>query len=102
MQASFIRSVKEKLGEKALQLWRGDVFQFIRKAPQAYDIVFADPPYDHPRFGEIPGLVLESGLVRPGSLVIVEHGRNHDFSSLPGFFRHLVYGSVNFSLFKAI
>lgn len=100
VQAAFIRSVKEKLGDTTLQLYRGEVFQFIKKAPETFDIIFADPPYDHPRFEEIPGLILDSGLPAPGALVIVEHGRKHDFSMLPGFMRHLVYGSVNFSIFK--
>lgn len=100
VQAAFIRSVKERLGDTALRLMRGDVFRMLEKGSEQFDIVFADPPYDHPRFEEIPGLILASGLVRPGTLVIVEHGKDRDFSTLPGFFRHLVYGSVNFSMFK--
>lgn len=100
VQSAFIRSVKEKLGDTTLRIVRGDVFRFIERATESYDVVFADPPYDHPRFAEIPELILGSEMVRPGSLVIIEHNKNHDFSQLPGFFRHLVYGSVNFSMFK--
>lgn len=102
VQASFIRSVKEKLGDTVLRLIRGDVFRFIAKCPQSYDIVFADPPYDHPRFAEIPRLILDSRMVSDGTLVIVEHNRNHDFTDLPGFIRHLSYGSVNFSIFRTM
>lgn len=101
VQSAFIRSVKAKLGDSVLRPVRGDVFRFIARAEEAFDVVFADPPYDHPRFAEIPELILHSALVREGTLVIVEHGRNHDFSRIPGFYRHLVYGSVNFSLFRA-
>lgn len=100
VQAAFIREVKEKLGDTTLRLFRGDVFRFIERASEAFDVVFADPPYDHPRFAEIPALILGSRLVASGTLVIVEHGKSHDFSELPGFTRHLVYGSVNFSLFR--
>lgn len=99
-QSRFILSVKEKLGDETLQLVRGDVFRFIERATAPVDIVFADPPYNHPRFEEIPGLILSSALVGPGTLVIVEHSRDHEFSGLPGFFRHLAYGSVNFSFFE--
>lgn len=99
VQAGFIRSVKEKLGDTVLKLIRGDVFRFIKTAKEPYDIVFADPPYDHPRFAEIPGLILESKLVKEGTTVIVEHSKNHDFSGLGGFQRQLTYGSVNFSIF---
>ncbi len=99
-QANFIRSVKEKLGDDALRVIRGDVFKFIASTKKQYDIVFADPPYDHPRFDEIPELIMKSSLIKPGSLVIIEHNDKHDFSSLPGFEQHRVYGSVNFSLFR--
>lgn len=102
VQAGFIRSVKEKLGDSTLRLVRGDVFRFVERATEAYDTIFADPPYDHPRFAEIPGLILGSAMVREGTLVVVEHSKDHDFSALPGFFRHLVYGSVNFSMFQKI
>lgn len=100
IQAGFIRSVKEKLGDTTLKLIKGDVFRFIERGRESFDIVFADPPYDHPKFGEIPGLILNSELVTDGTIVIVEHNKNHDFSKLPGFTRHLTYGSVNFSIFE--
>ncbi len=56
-QAGFIRQVKEKLGDTALKLVKGDVFRFIERFKDSFDIVFADPPYDHPRFGDIPELI---------------------------------------------
>ncbi len=62
--------------------------------------MFADPPYNHSRFAGIPELILNSGAVREGTLVVVEHNRNHDFSRLPGFMQQRVYGSVNFSIFR--
>lgn len=101
-QANFIRSVKEKLDDNALRVIKGDVFKFLASAKKPYDIVFADPPYDHPRFGEIPSLILNSQLVKTGNLVIIEHNDKYDFSNLPGFEQHRSYGSVNFSLFRII
>lgn len=100
VQARFINSVCEKLGEKAMRVVRGDVFRFIEIASSSYDIVFADPPYDHPRFEDIPSLILNSRLVAPGTLVIIEHGKTRSFSRLPGFIQHRAYGSVNFSIFE--
>lgn len=99
VQVSFIRSVTEKLGDSALRVIRGDVFKFIASSCRSYDFIFADPPYNHPRFEEVPGLILNSPLVKPGSIVIIEHSRTRDFSALPGFSQHRVYGSVNFSIF---
>lgn len=99
-QISFIRSVKEKLGDENIKIIKGDVFKYIGNAVRSYDIVFADPPYDHPRFEEVPELIMHSNLVHPGTLVIIEHSGSRDFSVLPAFFQRREYGSVNFSLFR--
>lgn len=99
-QYNFIRSVKEKLHDDVVHPLKADAFRFIQNATTPRDIVFADPPYDHDRFDEIPGLILSSRLVKPGSLVIMEHNASKDFSNLPGFEQRRTYGSVNFSLFR--
>lgn len=101
-QAGFIRSVKEKLNDSTLVVMRGDVFKYLERCESSFDIVFADPPYDHPRFAEIPKCILESGAVKSGTLFIMEHSKAYDFSELPGFEEHRVYGSVNFSIFRVI
>lgn len=98
-QYNFIRKVAQQLNIDNLTLIKGDVFKFIETAANPFDIVFADPPYDLPRFAEIPSLILNSHLLRPGSVFIIEHSKNHDFSSLPHFYQHRAYGSVNFSIF---
>ncbi len=98
-QANFIRSVKEKLGDTALKVVRGDVFRFIASCRETFDLIFADPPYDHPRFAEIPQLILNSKMLKPGTIVIIEHSVRHNFSRLQGFQEQRAYGSVNFSIF---
>ena len=100
VQSAFIRSVAEKLGDSNIRPVRGDVFRFISSCRQKYDIIFADPPYDHPRFEEIPELILNSQMAAPGTLTIVEHSKDRDFSRLPEFLEQRSYGSVNFSLFE--
>ena len=99
VQAAFIKKVAETLGDTNLHIVKGDVFRFIEENSRSYDYVFADPPYDHPRFEEIPALILGSGLVKSGTVVIIEHSKNRDFSNLPGFKQRRAYGSVNFSIF---
>lgn len=100
VQTSFIRSVAEKLGASELKVIKGDVFRFLATCHKKYDIVFADPPYDHPRFEEIARLVPDSGIISPGGLFILEHSKAYDFSDLPGFLERRIYGSVNFSIFQ--
>ena len=49
----------------------------------------------------ISPLILGKGMLRPGGLLVFEHGKHNDFSDVPGFIEHRAYGSVNFSLFRA-
>lgn len=100
VQTQFIRSVKEKLGDEQLRVIKGDVFRFIETCSRRFDFIFADPPYDHPRFNEIPELIIDSGMVGPGTVVVIEHSKTRDFSHIPGFSQQRVYGSVNFSIFE--
>lgn len=99
-QANFIKKTVETLGDENLTLIRGDVFRFIATCRRTYDIIFADPPYDHKDFEKIPRLILDSSMVGPGTIVIIEHSKTRDFTSLPGFIQQRSYGSVNFSIFQ--
>lgn len=100
-QFRFIEKVARQLDETNLRLIRGDVFKYLDMAPEnAFDFIWADPPYDMPRFEEVPRKVLDSGILRPGGLFIIEHSRTRDFSTLPHFHSRRTYGSVNFSLFQ--
>lgn len=98
-QFNFIRKVKELLKESNLHIIKGDVFKFISTCSNQFDFIFADPPYDLERFEEIPSLILSSKMIKEGTLFVLEHSRNYDFSQLPFFLEHREYGSVNFSLF---
>lgn len=99
-QYAFIRRTAEQLGEQNLNLIKGDVFKFLAAPHEKFDFIFADPPYDLPRFGEIPQLVLQADLLKPDGFFIIEHSRAYDFSTLPGFVDHRIYGSVNFSIIR--
>ncbi len=99
-QYNFIRKVASILNDPALHLVRGDALRYVSAATRRADIIFADPPYDLPGFDEIAPLVLNSALFGPGTLFILEHSKARDYSSLPGYFDHRAYGSVNFTLFR--
>ena len=99
VQYRFIQHVKTQLRAEEVHPMRGDVFRFINTCSQAFDFIFADPPYDLPQLGELPQLIMASRLVRPGTLIVVEHPREYAFDSLPHFSQHRAYGKVNFSLF---
>ena len=98
--ASFIAKVAKELKTDALNLIRGDVFRYLNSAPkQGFDLIFADPPYALPDLPKIPEIVFERDLLKDGGIFIMEHPKTYDFSALPYFDQHRVYGSVNFSIF---
>ena len=100
VQTSFLKSLQSTLHDPGFKVVHGDVFRFIASCNESYDIVFADPPYDLPWFAEVPERVLDSKLLKPGGIFILEHSKNYDFSTLPYFEQHRAYGSVNFSIFR--
>lgn len=98
--AMFIRKVADELKTKSLTLIQGDVFRFLMSAkPEKYDFIFADPPYAMKELAEIPAIVFEKNLLRDGGVFVMEHPKTVDFSEMPYFLQHRVYGSVNFSIF---
>ena len=99
-QYAFIRKVAQTLGETNLRLIKGDVFKFIAADKSKYDFIFADPPYALPELPQLPKMILERGMLKPGGIFVFEHGKHNSFEDVPGFIEHRAYGSVNFSLFR--
>ena len=98
--ASFIAKVVKELKTDDLKLIRGDVFRYLHSAPaQSFDFIFADPPYALKELPQVPELIFKRDLLREGGIFVMEHPKTNDFSSLPYFNQHRVYGSVNFSIF---
>ena len=97
---AFISQCLKKLDDSNGIVIRGDVFRFIKSCKQRFDFIFADPPYALDNISQIPRLVMESGMLTEGGIFVMEHGKDNDFSQLPGFIDHRSYGSVNFSLFQ--
>ena len=97
---SFIKGFLEKLGDEAGIAICGDVFKYLTRCNEQFDIVFADPPYQLSNLSDLPDIVIDRGILKEGGLFILEHGKNYDFSNHPNFVEHRSYGSVNFSFFR--
>lgn len=97
----FLCRIFEALGDAAARPLCGDALRFIAKSGQSFDLVFADPPYALKELPELPDRILASKLLAPQGLLVLEHGKNYDFSAHPCFLEHRAYGSVNFSFFRS-
>ena len=80
---------------------KADVFSFISKSRDKYDLIFADPPYQLEGIAGIPDKIIGQGLLTDEGVLVMEHGKNLDFSAHSHFIEHRHYGSVNFSFFRA-
>ena len=94
-----LKKLEVKGGNAVLPL-RGDVFRFVKSCKQQFDFIFADPPYALKELPTLPDLIFERQLLNDDGILVLEHGKDHDFSQHPHFVEHRQYGSVNFSLFK--
>lgn len=79
---------------------RSDVFDFLKKSTQSFDLIFADPPYDLVNIADIHQTVFDKKLLKEDGMLIIEHGQKTDLSLLTGFKQSRKYGNVNFSFFE--
>lgn len=96
---AFIQKVKKELKVENLVSIKGDVFKFLNSCSQAFDVIFADPPYALEDLSKVPELVLSGNLLNSGGIFIMEHPKEYNFSGMPFFYQKRIYGAVNFSIF---
>ncbi len=103
---AFVKKTAKTLGiEKELTIIRGDVLKFINrqsilKNKKQYDYIFAGPPYALPSIDRLPDLILESDLLHPDGILVLEHNPDHNFEAHPRFFQLRKYGQTFFSFFE--
>ena len=87
-----------------IQTIKSDVFKFLEKANQQFDIIFADPPYgfSEEQFVKIPELVFANNLLTDEGLLIVEHSKNTNLSNIPNHSFSKSYGGNVFSFFEIV
>lgn len=99
-QYNFMRRIATSLDDPAWHIVRGDALKYINTCNRKFDLIFADPPYQLEGFGQIPTSILDADILVPDGILIIEHSRAHDFTSLPGFLDHRTYGAVNFTILR--
>ena len=98
---SYIRKMCADLKIDNIRVMRQDVFRYLTSTQTSFDFIFADPPYALKELETIPSRIFEKGLLKEDGLLVLEHGKDNHFEDDPHFIERRVYGSVNFSFFKA-
>lgn len=97
---AFIKKTSKALGFNQLNVFKNDVFKYLKQYDHSFDIIFSDPPYDLKEIPQIPDLVFDNQLLKENGWLIVEHDKRTDISDHPKFFRLRKYGNVHFSIFQ--
>jgi len=100
VQQNWIISCCRQLGIRNLSVIRGDVFKFLNACHTKYDLIFADPPYALEQLPTLPDVVLERDILKENGWLVIEHGKDTDFTSHPRHIETRTYGSVHFSFFQ--
>lgn len=100
LHVKFIQQNFDLFGFTSAGAIRDDVFRFLAKSTGSFDLIFADPPYDIKKLDELPDLIFQSGRLSEDGLLVLEHGRNSDFTGHPKFMQNRQFSNVHFSFFR--
>lgn len=95
----FIKLTCKKYHFNSVAAIKADAFAYLKNCLQQFDIIFADAPYALVGIKEIPFLVQQKKLLKPGGKLIVEHASALDLKAEPDFKESRKYGQTTFSFF---
>ena len=98
---AFISSTAEKLSFNNIRVIKNDVFSYLERVSDKFDLIFADPPYDLQEIESIADKIFVNGkaeILNPNGWLVIEHSKRNSFEKHPNFYQHRVYGKVNFSI----
>jgi 16S rRNA (guanine966-N2)-methyltransferase len=97
----FIKQVAEEY-DFNIAAMKSDVFKFLEKNNNSYDIIFADPPYalDQKTFERIVTLIFDQELLREDGMMVIEHSKYTKLDHMINFSFKKSYGGSIFSFFE--
>jgi 16S rRNA (guanine966-N2)-methyltransferase len=97
---AFIKKTAAELKLENFNVVRSDVFRFMETCGESFDFMFAGPPYALQNIDDLPRLVVEKQLLKPGGWFVLEHTPRNDYTRFPWFSNARNYGTTIFSVFR--
>ncbi|HEV8079794.1 MAG TPA: RsmD family RNA methyltransferase [Chitinophagaceae bacterium] len=95
----FIKRTAEGLNMENFKVIKLDVFKFLQQCPDAYDLIFAGPPYALATIDNLPKIIFEKNLLNKNGWFILEHTPANNYKTFPNFKTQRNYGTTVFSIF---
>ncbi len=96
---AFIKKNIEDLKIENCQVLKMDVFRFLEITNDAYDFIFAGPPYALKNIDDLPVIIREKKLLTTNGWFILEHTPANNYEKEPLFKTARNYGTTIFSIF---
>jgi 16S rRNA (guanine966-N2)-methyltransferase len=95
----FITANTEALKIKNCKVLKMDVFKFIDQCTDSFDFIFAGPPYALTTIDDLPKLIAEKKLLKPGGWFVLEHTPKNNYKKFALYKTERNYGTTIFSIF---
>lgn len=95
----FIQKNIDAFGIENAKVLKMEVFSFLNTCTDAFNFIFAGPPYALGTIDEIPKIITEKKLIAPGGIFVLEHTPRNAYEKYEGFSFVRNYGSTLFSFF---
>lgn len=96
---AFIKKTAAELRIENMKVIKMDVFKFIQNCTDKFDFIFAGPPYALTNIDDLPRLIFEKHLLKPGGWFVLEHTPRNDYKSFPFYKTERNYGTTVFTTF---
>ena len=95
----FIKKTSATLHIENMKIIKMDVFKFIESCTDKFDFIFAGPPYALKNIDDLPRLIFEKHLLKPGGWFVLEHTPRNDYKSFLFYKSERNYGTTVFTTF---
>ena len=81
---------------------KSDVFAYLERSKNSYDIIFADPPYflTQNDFEKVVTLIFDNQILDTDGMLIIEHSKDTSLEHMTHFSFAKRYGGTVFSFFE--
>ena len=95
----FIKNTAAALQFKDFKVIKADVFSYLDRCIETFDLVFAGPPYALDSINDLPKIIFTKNILNKNGWFILEHTPVNDYSKTVHYKTQRNYGTTVFSIF---